>query len=83
MVVFDDGQLNSAWSRALSPRERQIALLVARGLSNKEVAHELGLSHGTVKQHLHNIFLRLGAKRRYNLFVLVRPAKMREQAASS
>ncbi len=53
--------------RVLSPREREVATLVARGLSNKEVARELGLSSGTVKIHLHNIFQKLGAKSRYGL----------------
>jgi DNA-binding NarL/FixJ family response regulator len=48
------------WSALLSPREREVALLVARGLSNKEVARELGLSEGTVKAHVHSILQKLG-----------------------
>jgi two-component system, NarL family, nitrate/nitrite response regulator NarL len=59
--------LGDEWSKVLSPRERQIAVLVARGLSNKEVARELGLSDGTVKVSLHFIFQKLGAKTRYSL----------------
>ena len=59
--------LGEEWSKVLSPRQRQIAVLVARGLSNKEVARELGLSEGTVKIHLHAIFQKLGAKRRHSL----------------
>jgi DNA-binding NarL/FixJ family response regulator len=51
----------------LSPREREVAALVARGLSNKEVARELGLSDGTVKIHVHSIFQKLGTKSRYRL----------------
>jgi DNA-binding NarL/FixJ family response regulator len=57
------------WSKVLSPRERQIALLVGRGLSNKDVAHELGLKPGTVKTHVHNIIQKLGEKSRYTLIV--------------
>ena len=38
---------------ALSARERAVASLVQRGLRNKEVASELGLTEGTVKVHLH------------------------------
>jgi len=57
------------WSKVLSPREREVGVLVARGLTNKEVARELGLSEGTVKMHVHNIFQKLGAKSRYNLIV--------------
>jgi two-component system, NarL family, nitrate/nitrite response regulator NarL len=52
------------WSKVLTPREREVALLVARGLSNKQVARELGVSSGTVKMHLHRVFQKLGAKSR-------------------
>jgi DNA-binding NarL/FixJ family response regulator len=61
MVVFSGG-MPGAWSGALSPREREVALLVARGLANKEVARELGLSVGTVKLHVHHIFLKLRSR---------------------
>jgi len=69
MVGSTDMVLGDEWSKVLSPREREVALLVARGLTNKEVARELGLCDGTVKIHLHNIFQKLGAKSRYNLIV--------------
>jgi DNA-binding CsgD family transcriptional regulator len=49
----------------LTPRERQVATLVARGLSNNEVAHQLRLSRGTVKLHMHRILQKLGARSRY------------------
>lgn len=55
------------WLHGLTPREYQVALLVSRGLSNKEVARELGVSDGTVKLHVHNIFQKLGARNRYGL----------------
>jgi DNA-binding NarL/FixJ family response regulator len=61
--------LGEKWSKLLSPREREVGVLVARGLTNKEVARELGLSEGTVKMHVHSIFQKLGAKSRYNLIV--------------
>ena len=69
MVGSTDMVLGDEWSKVLSPREREVALLVARGLTNKEVARELGLCDGTVKIHLHSIFQKLGAKNRYNLIV--------------
>ena len=65
-----DMVLGDEWLKVLSPREREVALLVARGLTNKEVARELGLCDGTVKIHLHSIFQKLGAKSRYNLMRL-------------
>ncbi|HVT72925.1 MAG TPA: response regulator transcription factor [Lacunisphaera sp.] len=43
----------------LSPREMQVLSLVARGLSNKEIAAELGLVEGTVKIHVTNILSKL------------------------
>jgi two-component system, NarL family, nitrate/nitrite response regulator NarL len=61
--------LGEKWSKLLSPREREVGVLVARGLTNKEVARELGLSEGTVKMHVHSIFQKLGAKSRHNLIV--------------
>jgi len=57
-------------------RQRQIMLLVAQGLSNKQVARELNISEGTVKVHLHEIYNRLGVRKRTALavFVLRKPA---------
>jgi len=59
LMSLDQTRFGSACLDVLSPRERQIAVLVARGLTNKEVGRELGLCDGTVKQHIHNIFLKL------------------------
>jgi DNA-binding CsgD family transcriptional regulator len=39
----------------LTPREREVAELVARGLSNKRIADRLRIAASTVKDHLHNI----------------------------
>jgi DNA-binding CsgD family transcriptional regulator len=54
-------------SQRLTRREEQVALLIVRGLSNKEVARELGLSNGTVKLHVHRIFQKTGVRNRYSL----------------
>jgi len=54
----------------LSERERQIAGLVARGLKNKDIGHELGISENTVKRHLQSIFSKTGTKDRLELAVL-------------
>ena len=48
----------------LTPREREVMLLVADGLSNKEVGRRLSLSDGTVKIHLHNIYQKVGVANR-------------------
>ena len=44
----------------LSPREMEVLKLLAKGLSNKEIAARLGLVVGTVKIHVANIFSKLG-----------------------
>jgi DNA-binding NarL/FixJ family response regulator len=43
----------------LTARRRQVATLVRRGLSNREIAEKLGLAEGTVKQHVHAIHEKL------------------------
>jgi DNA-binding NarL/FixJ family response regulator len=58
----------------LTAREHEVARLVARGLSNREVARELGLADGTVKIHVHHILQKLGQKKRYGLWPLRQPA---------
>lgn len=55
----------------LSPRQREIALMVARGMTNKEIAAALDLAEGTVKLHLHRIFRRLRIGNRAALAVAV------------
>jgi DNA-binding NarL/FixJ family response regulator len=51
----------------LTPREREIASLVARGAGNKQIAHQLSISIKTVKAHLTNIFKKLGLSTRLQL----------------
>lgn len=55
----------------LSPREREVALAVAAGASNKEVARDMGITERTVKAHLTAIFERLGVRDRMQLAILV------------
>jgi pimeloyl-ACP methyl ester carboxylesterase/class 3 adenylate cyclase/DNA-binding CsgD family transcriptional regulator len=45
---------------ALSPREREVAILVARGLTNRQAAEELSISPATVERHVANILAKLG-----------------------
>jgi len=51
------------WS-SLSTREREIVALVAQGYRNKEMAEKLLICEQTVKNHLHNIFAKLGVSDR-------------------
>jgi DNA-binding NarL/FixJ family response regulator len=44
----------------LSPREREVLRLIARGKENAEIAQELGISPRTAKNHVSNILVKLG-----------------------
>lgn len=49
---------------AVSPREREVVILVARGLSNRQIGDELSISPATVERHVANILLKLGFRSR-------------------
>lgn len=55
----------------LTPREREMAGGILRGLSNKELAFELGLSENTVRNHISNLYRKLGIQKRLDLVLLV------------
>ena len=46
----------------LSPREREVAALVADGLRESEIAERLGLAKQTVKNHKQSIYAKVGAR---------------------
>jgi DNA-binding NarL/FixJ family response regulator len=66
---------------APTPREREVLRCVARGLSNDEIARELGTGIATVKTHVHNLLGKLACRDRAQLVVfayeagLVRPGE--------
>jgi DNA-binding CsgD family transcriptional regulator len=51
----------------MTSREYQVAMLVARGLTNKEIALQLGVTEGTVKTYVHSILRKVAARNRYAL----------------
>ena len=55
----------------LTERERDTALLVKEGRSNKEIAARLGITERTVKQHISHIFEKLGVGDRLSLAMLL------------
>jgi two-component system, NarL family, response regulator LiaR len=62
-------QLLQHWSRpnpaeAVTAREAELLRLVAKGLSNREVAEQLGITEATVRTHLTRLFGKLGAANR-------------------
>jgi DNA-binding NarL/FixJ family response regulator len=60
----------AAWA-PLSARERDVAILAARGLSNRRIAEALALSELAVADHVHSAFVRLGLESRTELAMWV------------
>jgi len=56
--------------RELTPRQREILALIARGRSNKEIAFALGIRERTVKFHVASLFERLGTSSRTECLVV-------------
>jgi two-component system, NarL family, nitrate/nitrite response regulator NarL len=73
-------EISAARVSVLSPRELEVASLVARGLSNKQFARSLGITESTVKIHLNSIFRKLGATNRYKLILSIHSGEKSEQS---
>lgn len=56
-----------AENELLTPREREVARLVCRGLSNKDIAVALGISPSTIKDHVHRILQKTDLRNRASL----------------
>jgi DNA-binding CsgD family transcriptional regulator/pimeloyl-ACP methyl ester carboxylesterase len=57
---------------ALSPREREILALIAEGLANADIAERLDISEKTVRNHVSNVFDKLGVWTRAQAIVFAR-----------
>ncbi|HUA61790.1 MAG TPA: LuxR C-terminal-related transcriptional regulator [Verrucomicrobiae bacterium] len=55
--------------RPLSSREKQVVSLIQQAKLNKEIAYELKLTEGTIKEYLNRIFRKLGVKNRTELAI--------------
>ena len=62
---------DTLFTEPLTARERQIAEAIARGLRNKQIADELGISAETVKRHLASIYGKLALHGRVALAIHV------------
>ncbi|RKN04223.1 DNA-binding response regulator [Streptomyces radicis] len=66
LTSFDDDDALAA----LSPREREILVLVGEGLTNRQIGQRLCLSEKTVKNHISRMLAKLGVERRVQAAVL-------------
>jgi DNA-binding NarL/FixJ family response regulator len=58
----------------LTPRELELTALVVSGLRNRDVAAQLGISEGTAKLHLYNVYRKIGVANRVELVLRMRSA---------
>lgn len=63
-VVEKDPVIRSHANELLTERETELMVLLARGLSNKEIADTLFVTENTVKKHLNNVYTKLHVTRR-------------------
>jgi DNA-binding NarL/FixJ family response regulator len=63
-VSTDEEGATAPGDTKLSKRQKQLILMLDRGLSNRDIANELSISEHTVKVHLWRLFRRLGVKSR-------------------
>jgi putative nucleotidyltransferase with HDIG domain len=64
IVAADERPSPTRWPEGLSDREVEVLRLVARGMSNREVAAELVISRRTAEHHVQHIYAKIGASTR-------------------
>jgi DNA-binding NarL/FixJ family response regulator len=62
--LFQDEHTEPEPSAALSKRENEVLQLLSKGLLYKEIADQLAISVGTVRQHIHKIYEKLHVQNR-------------------
>lgn len=67
LLDIDEGATPFSDIDRLTPREREVVALIARGYTYKETAADLGITVKTLENHMHNIFRKLGVASRHEL----------------
>jgi DNA-binding NarL/FixJ family response regulator len=65
----------------LTPREREVLVLIEQGMTNKQIAQRLGIEVRTVKNHVHNLLEKLRVRRRGEAAARLRSARVPSTAA--
>jgi two-component system, NarL family, nitrate/nitrite response regulator NarL len=74
--ISTDAHKQSATTDCLTPREREVLVLIEHGLSNKQIAQRLGIEVRTVKNHVHNLLAKLRVERRGEAAARLRSARV-------
>lgn len=77
--LLDDIEVGIDEISQLTPREREILELVGKGLSNQEIADQLYIELGTVKNHVHSILKKLNVNSRVDAAAYLAVVKSREE----
>lgn len=64
LLEIDDVVSTQTEIESLTPREREVVTLIARGFKYREASHELGISQKTLETHMRNVFEKLGVASR-------------------
>jgi DNA-binding NarL/FixJ family response regulator len=63
------------WYHELSYREREVAMLLAKGLDNHEISNLMFLAEQTVKNHVSSLYKKIDAKDRTQLIEKLKPLR--------
>jgi DNA-binding CsgD family transcriptional regulator len=74
VVTHRESVARPAWYTSLTPRERQVADLVAAGLSNAAIARRLDISVLTTKDHVHHVLDKSAYRRRAQIAAALAPS---------
>jgi DNA-binding NarL/FixJ family response regulator len=69
-------------STPLTPRQAQVLQRVQRGMTNKQIAREMGIELATVKNHVHQVLQRLNVRRRRDIAVSLTPLLIGQRRAA-
>lgn len=72
LLAAQTPQQSDDWKQILTQREHEVALAIAKGASNKEVARQLAITERTVKAHVSGLFAKLDVQDRLQLALKIR-----------